>query len=194
MHSPFPYNFVAMKFNLEAALESLMPSSKRSSEWEKSDDPVCMVMLLRESRVFGLDCLRIAGEIAFGVPFSNDKESKHFVIEGAPYTFMKVGRHTLGFLHYRKPYLGEQSQEFGASMPKASRRKAREQHAAWTAIDYVKCSVDLDLECAVLAKLCLHLIDGNCTGVLLPREHILMPNDGSLVPYLQHVSSCYRPR
>ena len=180
-----------MKFDLKAAHESLLHSFERPSEWEKSDDPVSMVMLLRESRVFGLDRLRGAGEMAFGVPFSDDKESKHFVIQVSLFTLMKVGRHTLSFLQYAKPYLDEQSREFGAALPKESQRKAWEQHAAWTALDYVKGGADLDLEYAVLAKLCLQLNDENCTGVFLPRENILVPNDGSLVAYLQRVArSC----
>jgi len=153
-----------------------------------------MVMLLRESLVKGLDELRKAGERAFAVPFSDDKESRYFVIQTVTIALMKVGRPTLSFLHYAKPYLDEgESREFGASMPKEIQRKAWEEHRAWLAVDYVKGGANLDLEYAVLAKLCLELNDENCAGIYLPREQIFVPNDGSLEPFLRRVAAAYKP-
>lgn len=148
-------------------------------------------MLLRESRVFALQRLRNAGEGAFGVPFSDDSESKYFAIQKGLFTVMKIGPHALSFLHYAKPYLDENSREFGAAMPKKSQRQAWARHTAWEAIDYVKSGGNLDLEYAILARLCLELADANCVGVYLPRESIFVPNDGSMQPYLHHVASAY---
>jgi hypothetical protein len=177
-----------MQFNLRAALNALLRLADPGPRWEASDEPVSLVMLLRESRVFGLDRLRRAGESAFGVPFSDDSESKYFVIQKVLFTIMKVGPHALSFLHYTKPY---STQEFGASMPMESQRQAWAQHTAWEAIDYVKSGKNLDLEYAILARLCLQLADGNCVGVYLPRESIFVPNDGPMLPYLHRVASAY---
>ena len=177
-----------MQFNLKATLNALSRRAGSRSQRETGDEPVSLVMLLRESRVFGLDRLRSAGETAFGVLFLDDGKSKYFVIQKVLFTIMKVGPHTLSFLHYTKPY---STQEFGASMPMESQRQAWAQHTAWEAIDYVKSGKNLDLEYAILARLCLQLADGNCVGVYLPRESIFVPNDGPMLPYLHRVASAY---
>ncbi len=71
---------------------------------------------------------------------------------------MKAGPHTLSFMNYAKPY-GDDSPNFGRSLPKASQRQAWAEHTAWTAVDYVKGNADLELEYAVLAKLCYEMLD-----------------------------------
>jgi hypothetical protein len=53
-----------MEFNIEAAVESLLRFGRSPQEREKGDDPVAMVVLLRESRVKGLDDLRDAAAVA----------------------------------------------------------------------------------------------------------------------------------
>ncbi len=104
-------------------------------------------------------------------------------------TILNAGPHTLSFLNHTKPY-GERDfpQEFGRLLPKASQRQAWAEHTAWTAIDYVKGDVDLELEYAVLATLCSEMLDANCLGLYIPREQIVIPNDGSLLRELQHMA------
>jgi len=176
-----------MKFNLKRAFESIL---RWGEPVDKDGDlPVSMVLLLRESRFPTLDQLRSAGERAFGTPFTDEKESRHFVVQLVLFTIMKAGHHTLSFLNYTKPYgEGDFPQEFGRSLPKASQRQAWAEHKAWTAVDYVKGGVDLELEYAVLATLCAEMVDANCLGLYIPREQSLIPNDGPLPGELQRMA------
>jgi hypothetical protein len=79
--------------------------------------------------------------------------------------------------------------KFGSAMPKASQPQAWAEHTAWTAVDYAKGGIDLELEYAVLAGLCAEMLDGNCVGVYVPRERAFIPNDGSVQPELHRISS-----
>jgi hypothetical protein len=107
---------------------------------------------------------------------------------------MRVGPHTLSFLNYTKPYgEGQFPNNFLKSIPKASQRQAWVEHAAWTAVDYAKGVVDPELEYAVLAPLCAEMIDANCTGLYVPREQSLFPNDGLLRSELEQIAGSSRP-
>jgi hypothetical protein len=177
-----------MKLNLRAAFDTLRRSLASPDKSQSENLPVSMVLLLRESRFLKLEQLRSGGERAFGIPFSGDRSSSHCVFQKALFTLMKAGPHTLSFLNYTKPY-GDHPEEFGRAMPKASQRQAWAEHTAWTAIDYAKGGVDLELEYAVLAGLCAEMLDGNCVGVFVPRERRFIPNDGSLLPELHRITS-----
>jgi hypothetical protein len=174
-----------MKLNFKNAFEAIL----RRGETPDKDGalPVSMVLLLREPRFLTLDQLRSAAERAFGTSFAGGKESQHCVIQAVLFTLMKAGPHTLSFLNYTKPY-GDDSPQFGKAMPNANQQQAWAEHAAWTAVDYVKGGVDLELEYAVLAKLCAEVSDANCTGLYVPRERMFIPNDGSLEVELQRVA------
>jgi hypothetical protein len=149
-----------------------------------------MVLLLRESRFPTLDQLRSAAEKAFGTSFAGGEDSQHCVIQAVIFTLMKAGPHTLSFLNYTKPYgEGEFSQEFGRSMPKASQRKAWAEHTLWIAVDYVKGSSDLELEYAVLAKLCTEMLDDNCVGLYVPQKQLFIPNGGFLREELRQLAA-----
>ena len=167
-----------MRFNLKAALESLIGTSKEPKEIE-GEGPVSIVMLLRKSEVTSLQDMRKAGEQAFGVPFSDDKNSQYFVVQSGLFTLIKAGIHALSWMHFSKPYFEDQSAEFGARMPKFSQREAWSQHVAWEAIDYVKSGSDPDLEYAVIARFCIPLLKENCAGIYLPKDQVFVPNDGS---------------
>jgi hypothetical protein len=176
-----------MKLNLRAAFDTLR-RSLASPKRNKGDDlPVSIVLLLGESRFLTLEQLRSAGERAFGVPFSDDTSSPHCVFQEVLFTLMRAGPHTLSFLNYTKPY-GDHPKQFGKAMPMASQRQAWAKHTAWTAVDYVKGGIDLELEYAVLAGLCAEMLDGNCVGVYVPRERGFIPNDGSLLPELHRIT------
>ncbi|MGD0931990.1 MAG: hypothetical protein ABR902_15180 [Candidatus Korobacteraceae bacterium] len=181
-----------MKLNLRAALDthwrSLAPRDKNKSE----NLPVSMVLLLREPHFLTLEQLRSAGERAFRAPFSSDLSAPHCVFQKALFTLMKAGPHTLSFLNYTKPY-GDRSDEFGKAMPMASQRQAWAQHTAWTAVDYAKGGIDLELEYAVLAGLCAEMLDANCVGVYVPRGQMFIPDDGSLLPELRRIASSRHP-
>jgi hypothetical protein len=145
------------------------------------DDPVSLVLLLREPRFSTLDQLRSAGERAFGVPFNGGKESQHFVMQAAHLVIIKVGPHALNFLNHAKPYgASDFPPEFVATFPESNQREAWTAHKAWTAMDYVKGGKNLNAEYGVLATLCAEVVDTNCLALYEPRERTLIPNDGRL--------------
>jgi len=174
-----------MKLNLKEAFESILRWG--GSRNEDSDLPVSMVLLLRESNFSTLDQLRSSGERAFGTPFSDKKESRHFVVQVVLFTIMKVGPHSLSFLNQTRPY-GDDSSNFGKSLPQATQRQAWAEHTAWTAVDYVKGGADRELEYAVLANLCAEMLDANCVGLYVPGNRTFIPNDNWLREYLQSVA------
>ena len=153
------------------------------------EGPVSVVLLLRESRVTSLECLRLACTNAFGTSFSEAGSERCFVVQKGFATIIKAGPHALSFLHYAKPYGEDRTKEFLESMSSISQRKAWAAHAAWEAIDYVKSQGDLDLEYAILARVCTGLVNDNCTGAWLPKHGMMIPNDGSLTPYLLRLGS-----
>jgi hypothetical protein len=158
---------------LKEAFESLLRMGK--STGTPADTPVSMVLLLKEPRFPSLETLREAAAKAFGVSFQATPTARHSVyVQGTIFTMANVGPHTLSFLFYTKPY-GEQSPEFGNSMPLESQRKAWAEHKAWMAIDYARGRVDIDSKYVVLARLCTHLYDDNCVGLYLPRENAFVP-------------------
>lgn len=161
-----------MKLNLRAAFDTLRRSLASPDRNKSENLPVSMVLLLRESHFLTLEQLRSAGERAFGVFFSDDTSSPHCVFQKAFFTLMKAGPHTLSFLNFTKPYGDE---EFGRAMPMASQRQAWAEHTAWTAVDYAKGGIDLELEYALLAALCAEMLDMNCVGVYVPRERMSYP-------------------
>jgi hypothetical protein len=175
-----------MRFNPKGAFESIL---RRGGEPNKDgNDPVSIVLLLREPMFKTLDQLRLAAEKTFCTSFSEDKESGHYVIQVAFLTILKAGPHSLSFLNYRKPY-GDNSYDLGRSWPKPSQRQAWADHTAWTAVDYVKGGADLELEYAVLAKLCAEMLDANCVGLYIPGKRTFIPNDDYLQEQLQRMAA-----
>jgi hypothetical protein len=165
-----------------------------SSESDSEDEgPLSVVILLRESKVSSLDRLRHAGERAFGVPFSDEKNSQYFVVRSVLFTVIKAGIHTLSFVHFAKSYFEGESAEFGAQMPQASQREAWMRHCCWEAIDYVRSGQQPEVEYAVIARMCLQLLDSNCVGVYLPRDSVFVPNDGSALEFLQSMAQPFPP-
>ena len=174
-----------MKVNLKAVVERLLRLGNRDKEdSDGNDGPVSIVLLLRESHVSSTERLTAACAKAFG-----DESQRCFVVQKGFVTLIKVGPHALSFLHYTKPYGADRSQEFLESMSSQSQRQAWTARTAWEAFDYVKSRGDLNLEYAILAKLCAELVNDNCTAAWLPKHSMMIPNDGSLMPYLQRVGS-----
>ena len=177
-----------MKLNLKAALESLFRSLQSPKETEKCSLPVSMVLLLRDPRFPSLEQLRAAAEAAYGVAFSRDKATRYCVFQQVLFTLMNAGPHTLSFLYYTKPY-GDNVDDFGRAMPKASQREAWAKHTAWMAVDYVRGGTDPELEYCVIAKLYAEMLNDNCVGVYAPTEQSFIPNDGFLREELRRIAA-----
>jgi hypothetical protein len=163
---------------LKKAFESLLRMGDPGRP--RGEDPVSMVLLLKESHFPKLAQLREAAGRAFGASFSGDRSSRHSVYQrGVIFTLANVGPHTLSFLYQTMPYAdnSERAREFEKTLLRVDQRQAWAEHSAYMAIDYVQGDVDIDSKYVVLARLCAQLYDTNCVALYLPRECALVPGD-----------------
>jgi len=112
----------------------------------------------------------------------------HCVAQSGTVTLMKAGPHLLNFFYYPVPYV-ENHKDNVAWLPQLSQREAWVKHAACLAVDYLNHDVSVQLGYCVLAQLVAEMLDGNCTGVYIPGEQSLAPNDKSLYLELHRLGS-----
>jgi hypothetical protein len=148
-----------------------------------------MVLLQRKPHLFSAEELRLAAERAWHTSFSGVEEgSMHCVKQTGLVTLMKAGPHLLNFFHYPAPYI-ENPKENVDWLPHPSQRQAWINHSACVGFDYLNYDVNVELGYCVLSKLVAEMLDGNCTGVYIPRQRSLIPNDESLYLELQKLAT-----
>lgn len=103
----------------------------------------------------------------------------HCVKQSGTATLMKAGPHVLNFFYYPRSYV-ENPTENVDWLPQSSQRRAWIQHSACIGVDYLNHDVSVELGYCVLSQLVAEMLDGNCTGIYIPRERSLIPNDESL--------------
>jgi hypothetical protein len=158
--------------------------------WQRTTkgEPLSIVLLLRKPHYFEAEELRLAAERAWRTSFAGNEGSMHCVAQSGKATLLKAGPHLLSFLHSRKPYFDNPKENIDW-LPQLSQRQAWTEHSAWVAVDYLNRDVDVELGYCVLSKLAAEILDGNCTGIYIPREGKLVPNDDSLYVELQKIAS-----
>lgn len=112
----------------------------------------------------------------------------HFVTQSGNVTFLKVGPHLLNFFHYPKPYIDNPGENVDW-LPQAVQRQAWVEHRACIGVDYLNRDSDVELAYCVLTKLVSEMISEKCTGVYIPQDNVLAPNDGSLYAELKRMAS-----
>jgi hypothetical protein len=148
-----------------------------------------MVLLQRKPHLFSAEELRLAGERAWHTSFAGKEEgSKHCVVQTGKVILMKAGPHLLNFLYYAAPYIENPKNNVGW-LPHPSQRQAWINHSACLGVDYLNDDVSVRLGYCVLSKLVAEMLDGNCTGVYIPRQRSLIPNDESLHVELHKLAS-----
>lgn len=150
--------------------------------WQRirKDEPLSMVLLLREAHLFSAGELQLAAERAWHTSFAGEgKESQHCVKQAETVTQMKAGPHLLNFFYHPEPYV-ENPKENVDWLPQESQREAWKQHSACLGVDYLNHDVSVVLGYCVLSQIVAEMLDGNCTGIYIPRERSLIPNDQSL--------------
>jgi len=152
-----------------------------------------MVLLLRRPHLFSADELRLAAERAWHTSFAGEENgSKHCVVQSETVTLMKAGPHALNFFYYPEPYI-ENPKENLDWLPHPRQRQAWVSHSACFGVDYLNYDVSVELGYCVLAKVVAEMLDGNCTGIYIPRQRSLIPNDESLYVELQKLASACEP-
>jgi hypothetical protein len=161
-------------------------------QWQRTSkgEPLSMILLLRKQRLFNAEELRRAAQQAWHTSFADtDNEgSMHFVWQSEKLTFLKAGPHLLSLFHYPKPYIDDPREQINW-LPQTSQRRAWVEHTACIGVDYLNHDVDIQLGYCVLSKLVAEMLDRNCTGIYIPRESKLIPNDESLYLELQKIAS-----
>jgi hypothetical protein len=159
--------------------------------WQRTStrEPLSIVLLLRKPHLFTAAELRLAAERAWHRSFDgHEKESMHCVQQAGTVTMMKAGPHLLNFFYYPGPYV-ENPKENMDWLPQPSQREAWLQHSGCLGVDYLNHGVSVELGYCVLSQLVAEMLDGNCTGIYIPREQSLIPNDETLYLELHKLGS-----
>jgi hypothetical protein len=159
--------------------------------WQRTSrrEPLSIVLLLRRPHLFSSEELQLAAERAWHRSFvDKEKDSMHFVSQSGKVTFMKAGPHVLNFFHYPAPYVENPKQNVDW-LPQEIQREAWLQHSGCFGVNYLNDGVSVQLGYCVLAQLVSEMLDENCSGIYIPREASLIPNDASLYLELHKLGS-----
>jgi hypothetical protein len=160
--------------NMRMLWSRLWPFGKR-----KDDEMSCsIVLLLRKPHFFLQSELENAGDKGWNCRFSAEDEAMYFVVQQSHVTFIKAGGYVVNVFHASQPYLDD-VEYVAAQLPQEEQRKAWLQHTSWVALDFLNNDISKRETYAALARFALHLGDENCCGVYLPKEEMMMPNDGT---------------
>jgi hypothetical protein len=173
--------------NYKAIFSKLIPI-----RWQQTSkcDPLSMVLLLRKPHLFNVDELRLAAQRAWHTSFAGGEGSMHCVKQSGTVTLMKAGPHFLNFFCHPGPYI-ENPKENVDWLPQPCQQQAWIQHSGCLGVDYLNDGVSVEIGYCVLAQFVSEMLDGNCTGIYIPREQSLIPNDESLYLELHRLgSSC----
>jgi len=140
--------------------------------------PFSIILLLRKPHVFTESELRAAGERGFGKRFDGKADPMYFVVQKGAFTMVKAGPNVMNLVHANQPYLGD-AEAVAKQLPHEEQQRAWLEHTAWAALDFWNLKQPKADAYAVLARLALQLGDQNCSGVFLPADNLMMPNDGT---------------
>jgi hypothetical protein len=172
--------------SLKTIVQSLVPM-----RWQRirKGDPLSIVLLLRKPHLFTAAEIQLAAERAWHRSFDGDeKESTHCVKQLGTAMLMKAGPHLINFFYFPRPYV-ENPKENIEWLSHPSQRQAWIQHSGCLGVDYMNDGVSVELGYCVLSQLIAEMLDGNCTGIYIPREQSLIPNDNSLYLELHKLGS-----
>jgi hypothetical protein len=139
--------------------------------------PFSIVFLLKEPRRFTKEELQAAAESAWGKKFDGIEDPMYFVFQQGEFTIVKPGAHIISVLRQPHPYADNQRVGW---LPRAEQKKAWMDHTAWASLDLVNSQLPRDEAYKLLATLAIHLVSVNCSGIYLPKNSMLFPNDGTL--------------
>jgi hypothetical protein len=176
--------------NYKAIFRKLIPM-----RWQRTskDAPLSIVLLLRKPHLFSAEELRLAAQRAWHISFAGGEGSMHCVAQSGEVILLKAGPHVLNCFYYPKPYIDNPKEQIDW-LPQVSQQRAWVEHSACVAVDYLNHDMDVQLGYCVLSKLVAEMLDRNCTGIYIPRENRLIPNDESLYSELQRVAAARDPR
>jgi hypothetical protein len=159
---------------------------------EEQEMPYSIVLLLREPHFFTEVELLAAGERGWDKCFDGKADPMYFVVQKETVTMLKAGGHVVQLLHAEQPYLGDK-RKASDRLPRKEERLAWMAHTAWAALDLWDRKPSKEAAYAVLARFAVPLTDANCCAVYLPKDNVLMPNDGAAEEGLRMLVAGYSP-
>jgi hypothetical protein len=159
--------------------------------WQRTTkrEPLWIVLLLRKPHLFTAAELRLAAGRAWHRSFHGEaKESMHFVSQVGTATRMEAGPQVLSFFFYPGPEV-EKPGDYVDWLPQSSQRHVCIQHAGCLGINYLNDGVSVELGYSVLSQLIAEMLDGTCTGIYIPTERSLAPDDESRYLELHRLGS-----
>ena len=159
---------------------------------EEHEMPYSIVLLLRQPHIFAKIELQAAGERSWGKPFDGKADPMYFVVQKETVTMLKAGTHVVQLLHADQPYLGDRRQ-VSDRLPRKEQKQVWMAHTAWAALDLWDREPSKEEAYAVLARFAAQLTDGNCCAVYLPKDNVLMPNDGAAEEGLRMLLAGHTP-
>jgi hypothetical protein len=172
--------------SLKTIVQRLVPM-----RWQRTSkrEPLSIVLLLRKPHLFTAAEIQLAAERAWHRSFaSGQPESMHSVKQAGTVTLMKAGPHLINFFYHPGPYVENHIENIDW-LPQPSQRQAWIHHSGYLGVDYLNDGVSVELGYCVLSQLTAEMLDGNCTGIYIPREQSLIPNDDSLYLELHKLGS-----
>ena len=150
--------------------------------------PISVVLLLKHPSFWSGQELATAVTRAFDVPFSTENPEQ-FVTSRNDRAVLYIKPHLVSVFAASRPYLSHDPREFAKSLPEIDLQQAWANHKGWAAIDYLRGGANVGAEYGVLSKIAVELINDNCSGIFIPREGLLFPNNEVLPQRLQGISS-----
>jgi len=140
--------------------------------------PDSLFLLLRQPHFFSLAEVQQAGERGWSKRFDGTEDPMCFVTQNGGVTFIKAGALVINLLQSGTPYL-EDVEYVAKQLPREEQKRAWLAHSAWAALDNLNRKIAKADSYAGLARFALNLSDLNCAGIYLPKEQVMMPNDGT---------------
>ena len=179
--------------NLREGVLRLWSKFSKKRSVEDAEMSPSIVLLLRKYHVFTKAEIRVACEKAWHKRFDGKEDPMCYVgysetgLSGSnsPFVLIKSGRYLISVLHASQPYL-EDVESVAQQLPRKEQQKAWRDHSARVSLDLMSSKGARRKETyAVLARLARYIGDANCSGFYLPKEQILLPNDGTADEGLQ---------
>jgi hypothetical protein len=101
----------------------------------------------------------------------------YFVSHNPVLIVVKAGSYAIQVLHRTQKYLEDEAAM--DQLPREEQKRAWSAHRAWVALDLLNRDLTAPEAYSTLARLALPLGDNNCAALYLPRENMMLPNDGT---------------
>ncbi|MBS1840891.1 MAG: hypothetical protein JSS69_02525 [Acidobacteria bacterium] len=165
--------------------------SEIRSWFDRNDDFISIVLLLRQPRKIGETVLREAAERAWNVKLETGEKAQNFVVVNAMVRFVKIHGHFFQVLTAARPYITDV--EFAVALASDELVKtAIIAHKAWLSVDYItsrNSQLSEDARYAATGKLIAELVDETCLAICVPDKDLIVPATPTATKILRNMKT-----